>query len=129
VIAFDARGNVSPRSDPGSVTTLATTPLPSCTVQLTSFTGGFSVYVTILNTTSSALNGWTVGFTLPASVGVTSVFGGSVNRTATGGTITPATWDTTIGPGGGAFAGFSGYANPITPPSGFTLNGSPCTGA
>jgi len=129
VIAFDARGNVSPRSDPGSATTLATTPYPSCTVQLTSFNNGFSVYVTIANTTTAALNNWTVAFTLPASVSVSSIFGGYLNRTATGGTITPASYNTTIGPGGGAFVGFSGYANPITPPSGFTLNGSPCTGA
>ena len=32
-IAFDARGNQSPRADPGTVTTLATTATPTCRVQ------------------------------------------------------------------------------------------------
>jgi hypothetical protein len=37
------------------------------------------------------------------------------------------TYDTTIGPGGETFIGVIGSVSPFNPPSGFTLNGLPCT--
>jgi hypothetical protein len=125
-IAFDARGNQSPRADPGSVTTLAVTSTPTCRVQVTAFPPNFSVWITVINTTPVPLSGWTVRFALPATMGVGGL-NGTVSRDGPTVTFTPAVWFTTIGPGGQAFVGVSGGGTPFTPPSAFTLNGSPCT--
>jgi Cellulose binding domain/Fibronectin type III domain len=127
VIAFDAQGNQSARSGPATVTTLAATQFPGCRFQLTSYNPGFTAYATIINTTAGPLSNWSVSLTMPANTSVGSVFGGTLARTATGGTLNPAAYDATIGPGGEAFIGFTGSVSPFNPPSGLTLNGQPCT--
>jgi cellulose binding protein with CBM2 domain/fibronectin type III domain protein len=127
VVAFDARGNRSVRSDPVTVTTLATTPLPVCQVFLTTYDPGFLAYAEIVNTTAAPLTNWTVAFGMPATTSASSPFSSVFTRTATGGTLTPVSWDTTIGQGGELFVGFSGSASPFVPPSNFTLNGHLCT--
>jgi cellulose binding protein with CBM2 domain/fibronectin type III domain protein len=127
VVAFDARGNRSQRSDPVTVTTLATTPYPSCQVQLQSFSPNFMAYVTIANTTAAAISNWTLSFDMPATTIPTNEFSSNFTRTATGGTLTPVTWNATIAPGGGIFIGFLGQASPFVLPSSFSFNGRPCT--
>ncbi len=129
VIAFDARGNVSQHSDPATLTTLAVTKTPSCAVQLQVYGTGFTASATIVNSTAAAISGWTFGFSLAPAATVSSVFGGVLSRVGGSGTITPASWNGTVGPGGQLFFGFVGYANPPAPPSGFTFNGLPCTAA
>lgn len=126
VIAFDARGNTSARSDPGIMTTLALTPTPTCRVQLIPFAPGFTVTVTIINTTAATLNGWTVRFTVPPAAVINYSFNGLLTRDGSTGTVTPQVYNTTIGPGGQTYPGFSGTVSPFTPPSAFTLNGLPC---
>ncbi|MFL6117657.1 MAG: cellulose binding domain-containing protein [Catenulispora sp.] len=127
VIAFDAKGNASARSDPGTVTTAADTAAPSCRVQVQAYNPGFTAIVTIVNTTAAPLSGWTIRFTLPATATVSTTFNGVLKRDGAVGTITPQSWNTVIGAGGQAYPGFTGSAAPFTPPSAFTLNGRPCT--
>jgi hypothetical protein len=127
VVAFDAQGNQSARSTPVSVTTLAATPFPVCKFQLTRYNPGFVANVTIINTTTAALSNWSLSFTESTRPTVSTAFNGTVTLTATGGTITPFAWDATIGQGGELFTGFEGSVTPFNPPSGFTLNGQPCT--
>lgn len=130
VIAFDARGNLSPRSDPGTVSTLALTAAPSCKVTVQQYGGGaFTVSATIVNTTAANISGWSFGFSLVSTATVNSVFNGVLTRTGGSAAITPASYDGTIGQGGQLFVGFTGSASPAAPPSGFTFNGLPCTGA
>lgn len=126
VIAFDARGNTSPRSAAGTFSTLAITATPTCQVQITQFSPGFEVSVTIINTTAAKINGWAIQFTLPATAAVNNTFSGVLTRNGATGTITPAVYNATIGQGGQVFTGFYGSATPFTPPSGFTLGGVPC---
>jgi hypothetical protein len=125
-IAFDARGNQSPRAVPGSVTTLASTATATCRVQTILFFNGYSVWITVINTTPVPLTGWTIQFQLPAHITASPV-NGTITRTATGGTFIPAVWYTTIGPGGQATVGLQGGGTPFVPPTGFTLGGTPCT--
>ncbi|MDG6103266.1 cellulose binding domain-containing protein [Dactylosporangium aurantiacum] len=127
VLAFDARGNTSARSAPVTFTTLATTATPTCRVQIVQFNPGFQVSVTITNTTTAPVSGWSVGFTLPATAVITNTFGGVVTRSGSAGTISPPAWGGTIAPGYSASPGFLGTASPYTLPESFTLNGSPCT--
>ncbi|GES02617.1 hypothetical protein Acor_46830 [Acrocarpospora corrugata] len=127
VIAFDAQGNTSARSDPGTFTTLALTATPTCRIQVITFSPGFLANITIVNTTATATSGWTIRFSLPATASAGSTFGGVLTRAGGTGTITPAAYNAVIAPGVQAFVGFSGMATPFTPPSSFTLNGIPCT--
>jgi hypothetical protein len=127
VVAFDARGNRSARSDPVTVTTMTPTQFPACLFRLNSYPPGFTAYATIINTTTAPLTNWSVSFTMPSSTSVGNSFGATLTRTATGGTLTPLSYDVTIGPGGETFVGFTGSVSPFSPPSGFTLNGQPCT--
>lgn len=127
VIAFDAQGNLSPRSDPGTVTTLATTAFPACQFFLTTYSPGFTAYAEITNTTAGPLSGWSVSMVMPADTSVFTVFGGILTRTATGGTLTGAPYNATLRPGAEGFVGFNGSVSPFDPPSGVTLNGQPCT--
>lgn len=129
VQAFDAQGNVSVRSVPGSVTTLALTAYPVCKTQIITFGTGFQAYATILNSSAMATSGWTIRFLLPSTVTTGPSFNGTLTRDATGGTIVPFVWDAVIGPGGQVTVGFSGSAATPAPPTGFTLDGRPCTNA
>jgi hypothetical protein len=128
VIAFDAAGNLSARSDPVTFTTLPTTPNPTCVVQMVRYNPQFSVAVDITNTTTSVLSGWTVQFTLPANTTISSSFSGVLSRNGSVGTITAPSYAPSIAQGRQMFPGFEGSVSPFTPPSGFTLNGLPCTG-
>jgi chitodextrinase len=127
VVAFDARGNRSARSDPATVTTMTPTRYPECQFHLNSYPPGFTAYATIINTTAAPLTNWSVSFTMPSNTSVANSFGATLTRTATGGTLTAMTYDVTIGPGGETFVGFFGSVSPFNPPSGFALNGRPCT--
>ena len=128
VIAFDARGNTSPRGEAATFTTLASTAYPTCRVQILTFNLGFQVTVTIINTTPVATNGWTVQFTAAPQTVIGTPFNSVLTRTGTVATLTPQVWSAVIGPGGQLSVGFGGSSSaPLTPPSGFTLNGQPCT--
>lgn len=128
VIAFDARGNLSARSDPGTVTTSAVTAAPSCQANLQVYGGGgFTLTATIVNTTSAAISGWSFGFSLVSTATVNGAFNGVLARSGNTGVITAAPYDATIGQGGSLVVGFTGTA--ATAPSGFSFDGVPCTGA
>jgi len=127
VVAFDAQGNTSARSPAGVLTTLATTAAPACHAQVVSFSPGFIVTVTIVNTTTATLNGWTVGFALAPATIVGSVFSSVLTRSGGAATLTPVVWSATIAPGGQLFVGLTGSVTPFTAPGSFTLNGLPCT--
>jgi hypothetical protein len=127
VVAFDARGNRSARSNPTTVTTMTPTQFPSCQFHLNTYPPGFTAYATIINTTATPLSNWSITFTLPSNTSVSTVFGGTLTRTATGGTLTAASYNATIGAGLETFVGFEGSVSPFNPPSGFMLNGQPCT--
>lgn len=128
VIAFDARGNTSVRSNPGTVTTPATTAAPSCQANLQVYGGGgFTLTASIVNDTASDISGWSFGFSLASTGTVNSVFNGVLARSGNTGTITAASYDGAIGQGGSLLVGFTGSA--ATAPSGFSFDGVPCTGA
>ncbi|MFC6084523.1 cellulose binding domain-containing protein [Sphaerisporangium aureirubrum] len=127
VIAFDARGNESARSATGVLTTLPATATPSCRTQVIPYNPGFTANVTIVNTTTAPIVGWTVRFTLPAAAAAAGVFNGVLTRTGDAATLTPVSYTNVIQPGGQFTVGFSGSARPFTPPSGFTFEGVPCT--
>lgn len=127
VIAFDARGNQSARSDAGTFTTLAVTAQPKCLLQVNTYSTSFTTTLTLTNTTAAAVGNWSVQFSLPASASVSGVFSSVLTRNGGTDTLTAASYDTTISPGAYFFVGFSGSDSPFVPPSGFTFDGVACT--
>ncbi|GIH02463.1 hypothetical protein Rhe02_05300 [Rhizocola hellebori] len=129
VIAFDARGNASPRSDAGTVTTLANTATLTCRVHLIVYNPGFTADITLINSTTAPISGWTIQFTAPLTTSVGSAFNGTITRNGEAFTLTPAFYYATLPPGLQATLGFSGTStSPVfAGPTGFTAAGVPCT--
>jgi lysophospholipase L1-like esterase len=67
------------------------------------WSGGFQAEVTVTNPTTSAITGWTVQFTLPGGHTVTQIWGGTASGSVT---VTNASYNGTISPGGSATFGF-----------------------
>ncbi len=90
--------------------------------------GGFVAQVVISNTGSSAVNGWTLKFTFPGDQQITSDFNGTASQSGENATLTNASYNSTIAPGGSTTVGFQGTWNSSdAAPSAFTLNGATCT--
>ncbi|NGY64693.1 cellulase family glycosylhydrolase [Lentzea sp. NEAU-D13] len=133
VRAKDAAGNVSAVSGIVSVTTSAGGGSGTCKVGYSapSWGGGsgFTASVTITNTGTSAIDGWTLAFsyangqkvTLPGWGATWAQSGGNV-------TATNLSWNRTLAPNGSTSIGFNGtYSGSNPAPASFTLNGSTCT--
>jgi hypothetical protein len=90
--------------------------------------GGFVANITISNTGTAAINGWTLAFTFPGDQKVTTAWNASVTQSGASVTATNASYDGAISPGGSASMGFQGtWAANDTSPASFTLNGTSCT--
>ena len=95
-----------------------------------SWGSGFTANVNVANTGSSALNGWTVGFTLPSGQAVTNSWNAALSGNSGALTARNATHNGSIPAGGSTSFGFQGtYSGTFASPSSFTLNGSACTRA
>ncbi|MFE6361026.1 cellulase family glycosylhydrolase [Streptomyces sp. NPDC057806] len=130
VYAKDAAGNRSARS---ATTTLTTTspPAGTCAVAyrvVNEWPGGFQADLTIRNTGTAPVNGWTLGFSFPAGQTVTNMWGGVPTQTAAAVRVAPASYTTTIPASGSVTIGFTGTRGTTNPsPTAFTLNGANCT--
>ncbi|GAA3295316.1 cellulose binding domain-containing protein [Dactylosporangium vinaceum] len=102
------------------------TPAPTCTAQVIPFAPQFLTVVTVRNNATAPFTGWSVTFELPATATAGMVFGGTLTRAGSTGTITPAPWFVSLNPGVAANVGFSGSAVPFTLPTDIRLNGVPC---
>jgi hypothetical protein len=89
--------------------------------------GGFTANVTVANTGSSAMNGWTLGFTFPGDQRVTNGWNATVSQSGTAVTATNVAFNAAIAPGASASFGFQGTWGASNPaPTGFRLNGTAC---
>jgi mannan endo-1,4-beta-mannosidase len=134
VRARDAAGNVSANSGTATLTTSAGGTGP-CKVAYSapSWGGGngFTTNVTITNTGTSTINGWTLAFAYTAGQKVTMPgWGATFTQSAGDVTATNLAWNATLAPNAPTGIGFNGTYNGSNPaPTSFTLNGSACTTA
>ncbi len=92
------------------------------------WTGGFVASVTISNTGTSAINGWTLGFTFPGDQKITTAWNGVASQSGESVSITNASYNGTIPASGSTSLGFQGtWASSDAAPASFTLNGAACT--
>ena len=89
--------------------------------------GGFQGDVTIRNTGTSAVNGWTLQWTFPNGQAIGQAWNATVTGSGTPVTVTNVSWNGSLPAGGTASFGFTGTWNGSNgKPTAFTLNGAAC---
>ncbi|MEU9090080.1 cellulase family glycosylhydrolase [Streptomyces sp. NPDC048428] len=135
VYARDAAGNRSARSATVSVTTDegGTTPGVGCSVGyrvVNEWSGGFQGEITIRNTGTTTIDGWTLGFAFANGQTVTNMWGGTPTQTGGSVSVAPASYTSTIAANGSVTVGFTGSRSGTNaPPAAFTLSGATCAAA
>ncbi|MEO3816405.1 cellulose binding domain-containing protein [Plantactinospora sp. B24E8] len=95
-----------------------------------SWNNGFTASVTITNTGSSPINGWTMNYTLPSGQQVTNTWNATVTQSGSAVTARNVGHNGSIAPGATASFGYQGtLSGSYSSPTSFTLNGSACTRA
>jgi Cellulose binding domain/Glycosyl hydrolases family 18 len=86
---------------------------------------GYTGQYTITNDGAAATAGWTLGFRLPGGASVTSLWNGADKLSGGQVTVTSASWDGAIKPGGSADVGFVVEGSAAAPQD-CTIDGAPC---
>jgi O-glycosyl hydrolase len=101
-----------------------------CTVTYTTqsqWAGGFVAGVTVANTGSSAISGWTLKFSFPGDQQITNSWNGTASQSGENVSIANASYNGSIAPGSSVSLGFQGtWTNSDATPASFTLNGATC---
>ncbi|MEV4716186.1 cellulose binding domain-containing protein [Micromonospora noduli] len=111
-----------------------TTPPPGggagCAVKYTanSWNNGFTADVQITNTGSSAINGWTLTYSLPGGQQVTNAWNATVSQSGSTVTARNTGHNGSVAPGGTASFGYQGtLSGSYSSPTSFSLNGATCS--
>ena len=98
------------------------------TYQTSTWSGGFTANVTMNNTGSSAMNGWSLAFSLPSGQAITNSWNATLSGNSGSVTATNVAYNGSIPVGGSQSFGFQGtYSGTFAKPSSFSLNGTSCT--
>jgi cellulase/cellobiase CelA1 len=137
VRAHDAAGNLSIASNQVSTTVTPPTTSPptapatqcSATYKTTSdWPGGFVAEVTLTNTATTPVNGWSLTVSLGGDQHVTSSWAAKWVQSGSTVTLTNETWNATIQPGAGITVGLVGtYRKSNASATIAALNGTACT--
>ncbi|MBU2662449.1 cellulose binding domain-containing protein [Actinoplanes bogorensis] len=125
-------GTTTPPTTTPPTTTPPTGGTSACRVTYATNTwnNGYTANVTVANTGSTALNGWTLAFTLPSGQSITSSWNAALTGSSGAVTARNISWNGAIAPGGSASFGFQAtHTGNAAAPSAFTLNGAACTKA
>jgi hypothetical protein len=94
----------------------------------TSWQNGFTANVTVANTSSSAVNGWTLTWNFAGSQQITSAWNATVTQNGTAVTARNMGHNGSIPPSGNQSFGFQGtHSGSNASPTSFALNGTACT--
>lgn len=114
-------------------TATATSPPPAgaCRVSYSANTwggGGFGAAITITNTGTSTINGWTLRFAFPGNQQVTQGWSATWTQQGVDVSAESLSWNATLAPNASVGIGFNGaYSGSNPAPTAFTLNNAPCT--
>jgi hypothetical protein len=120
---------------PTPSTTPTPTPTPStgatCSVHYavsSQWPGYFGASVTIVNTGSTAINGWTLKWTFANGQTITQLWNGTAAQSGSTVSVSNVSYNGTLAPGSNTNFGFNGSWNGTNAnPTAFTLNGAACT--
>ncbi|MER7457013.1 glycoside hydrolase family 9 protein [Micromonospora sp. NPDC126480] len=131
VVAVDAAGNASAASAPVTVTTADPPVAGACRIGYATndWSTGFTASITITNTGTATINGWTLAFSFPlAAQQVGQGWSATYRQTGTAVTATNLSYNGVLAPGASTSIGFNGTHGGQNPkPTAFTLNGVACT--
>jgi mannan endo-1,4-beta-mannosidase len=126
VVAVDAAGTSAVTRTSATTTGAGT---GTCHVGFTvvnSWSTGFQASLSIQNTGTAAINGWTLTWTFPGGQQIASLWNGAATQTGTGVSVHDMGYNATIAPGSSYNdVGFTGNG-PAGTPTGFAINGTPC---
>jgi cellulose 1,4-beta-cellobiosidase len=130
-----AGGGPTPSPTPTHSPSPSPSPAPtggsgSCSVTyslVNSWTGGFQAQAVIKNTGSSAINGWTLGWTFGGDQQISNLWNGTYTQSGQAVTVTNASYNGSIPAGGTATIGFTATDTSNPSPAAFTLNGHACS--
>jgi endo-1,4-beta-xylanase len=89
--------------------------------------GGFVANITVGNTGTSTISGWTLKYAFPGDQKITNAWNATVTQSGTAVTATNASFDGTIAPGGNVAFGYQGtWTSNDTAPNSFSVNGTAC---
>ena len=135
--ALNAGGTDPPSSSPSSSQPssppASSSPPPgtgACQVAYTvnAWNTGLTASVAITNTSTTAVNGWRLVFTLPGGQTITSGWSATYSPTSGQVTATNASYNAAIPAGGSTSIGFqASHTGSTAEPTAFTLNGAACT--
>lgn len=127
----------SPTVTPSATPSPTPTPTPTSSPQsgacrvtygVNQWNTGFTAAVTVTNTGSSTLAGWTLRWSFPSGQQVTQSWSSTVTQSGSQVTATNAPWNASLAPGASAQFGFNGsHSGTNAAPTSFTLNGAACT--
>ena len=112
-------GGPAPQPQPGACKVNATT---------NAWSTGLTASLTITNTGTTAINGWQLGFTLPAGQTITNGWGATYTPASGAVTATNAAYNAALAPGAGVSVGYqANHTGNSAAPGAFTLGGTACT--
>ncbi|MBB5868273.1 endoglucanase [Allocatelliglobosispora scoriae] len=128
VYAKDAAGNRSTRSGTVSVTTSGTS-TGTCKVVNTGndWGSGFTANLTITNTGTTTINGWTLKITYSGNQTLSSGWSATWSQSGQVVTGTNLSYNGTLAPGGSTNVGFNANYSGTNAAPAYTLNGAACT--
>ncbi|WP_149822960.1 extracellular catalytic domain type 1 short-chain-length polyhydroxyalkanoate depolymerase [Streptomyces tailanensis] len=107
-------------------------PAGPCKVTVTpnTWNTGLTASVTITNTSTTAINGWRLAFTLPAGQTITNGWGATYSPTSGAVTATNVSYNAAIAPGASVSVGYqASHTGNSAVPTAYALNGTACTTA
>ncbi|MEV6963436.1 PHB depolymerase family esterase [Streptomyces sp. NPDC051207] len=116
---LDGGGGPTPQPQPGPC---------KVTVTTNAWNTGLTATVTITNTGTTAVDGWRLGFTLPAGQTVTGGWGATYTPSSGAVTAVNASYNARLAPGTSIGIGYqANHTGNAAPPTAFTLNGTACS--
>ena len=98
------------------------------TYTMNTWGSGFTANISITNTGTSTINGWTLAFTLPSGQVITSSWNATFSPSSGQVSARNVTYNGTLAPGATVDIGFqANHTGNTAEPTAFTLNGIPCT--
>ncbi|MFI9330964.1 glycoside hydrolase family 9 protein [Kitasatospora sp. NPDC052868] len=110
--------------------TVPTPPAASCAVAYrvdSAWSGGFTATVTVRNTGTATVSGWTLGWSFPGDQRISNGWNATVTQSGGSVSARDSGWNGTLAVGASASFGFQAtYSGANPTPSRFTLNGADC---
>ncbi|GAA1641649.1 cellulose binding domain-containing protein [Actinoplanes couchii] len=127
---FAQFGSTTPSSPPSSPSSPPPSSSAACRVTSTvnAWNTGLTADLTVTNTGTTPISGWTLAFALPAGQTITGGWNATLTTTAGRTTATDAGYNATIAPGASAGFGYQAtHTGDSAAPAAFALNGATCT--